>query len=335
MIHLLNLLQYCRAAPLIVTNKSPSPGFHFVLRSPGRSNVTYFIDLRADSAGGNPVAAFDDIVIQTAAEPNSNPTGSLEPALLQAIPGRDVLLGTHGFHVNRANGMADLSHWNEWLQLGDNGFFVGVLWPGDSGWLPFFDYPLEGNEAIKSGNLLAEYLAAKVGGANSLSFATHSLGARMVLQTIRSLSDSFNLTTLTMMAAAIDDSCLSNEYKDAAARMEKISVLASKCDDVLKWAFPKGNLASGIVTRGDPYWHGALGRYGVNPPDQPSNPWKSPILPDLWKFSHHCYINCEGNAVGPPEESGPFSPPALVVPPEGDSSAQSYKELATRSTMPI
>lgn len=279
--------------------------------------MTYFIDLRADSAGGNPVVSVDGIVIRTDTEQNPNPSRSLEPALLQAIQGRDVLLGTHGFHVNRANGIANLSHWAEWLVLGPNGFFVGVLWPGDSRWIPFLDYPLEGNEAIKSGNLLAEYLANKFTCANSLSFASHSLGARMVLQTIRNLSNSIKLNTLTTMAAAIDDTCLSNEYSDASAQMAKISVLASECDDVLKWAFPEGNLAAGIVTRGDPYWHGALGRYGPNPPDQPANLWKSPILPNSWNFGHHSYINCDPPAGNPPTESGPFYPPALAVPPEG------------------
>jgi hypothetical protein len=279
--------------------------------------MTYFIDLRADSAGGNPVASVDDIVIRTDAQPNPNPTTPLGPALREAIQGRDVLLATHGFHVNRNNGIGNLSHWNEWIQLGGNGFFVGVLWPGDSRWIPFLDYPFEGDEATQSGRLLAEYLDANFAGANSLSFASHSLGARTVLETIRSLSKSIKVNTVTMMAGAIDDDCLSDEYADAAAAIRKISVLASDCDDVLKWAFPVGNPVAGIVTRGDPYWHGALGRYGPNPPDQPSNLNKTPILPDTWKYGHHSYINCYGAITGPPAESGPFGPLPLVVPPKG------------------
>lgn len=281
--------------------------------------MPYFIDLRADSGGGNPVAGVSDIVVRTDAQPNPSPSNSLEPSLVQAIQGRDVLLGTHGFHVNRADGISNLSHWSEWLRLGANGFFVGILWPGDARWIPYIDYPIEGNEAIKSGHLLADYLVAKFGGANSLSFASHSLGARVVLETIRNLSDSIKLNTVTMMAAAVDDNCLSNEYRDAAARMEKISVLASGCDDVLKWAFPVGNPVAGIVTRGDPYWHGALGRFGPNPPDQPLNLSKTPVLPDSWDFGHHSYINCSGPTVGAPAESGTFFPPALVVPTQGTS----------------
>ncbi|MHB8214869.1 MAG: alpha/beta hydrolase [Candidatus Sulfotelmatobacter sp.] len=278
------------------------------------AEMTYFIDVRADSAGGNPVGDVDGVVIRADAEPNPNPSRPLDAELVQAVQGRDVLLGTHGFHVNRANGISDLSHWHEWLQLGDNGFFVGVLWPGDSRWVPYIDYPVEGDEAIKSGRILADYLISKFAGVNSLSFASHSLGVRTMLEAIRNLGQSFKLNTLSVMAGAIDDTCLVNEYQDAAMQMQKISVLASTCDDVLKWAFPEGNLLSGILTRGDPYWHGALGRYGPNPASQPANLWQTPILPDLWDFGHGSYINCTG-AAGAPGESGPFPPPVVVPPP--------------------
>lgn len=279
--------------------------------------MTYFIDLRADSAGGNPVSGIESVVVRTDAQPNPNPSRPFVPELIQAIQGRDVLLGTHGFNVNRANGISNLSHWTEWLNLGSNGFFAGVLWPGDSSWLPVLDYPLEGNEAIKSGELLAAYLDANFCGANSLSFVSHSLGARVVLQTVRNLSGNTRINTITLMAAAVDDTCLVDEYRDAASRMNKVSVLASGCDEVLKWAFPIGNPMAGIVTRGHPYWHGALGRFGPNPPDQPISLWKTPNLPDCWEFGHHSYINCQGPVSGPPAESGPFLPPALAVPPQG------------------
>src|SRR4030088_1575449 len=178
--------------------------------------VTYFIDLRADSAGGNPVADSSGVVIRTDTQPDPNPSRPLDAELATAVQGRDVLLGTHGFHVNRAKGISYLSRWNEWLQLGANGFFVGVLWPGDSRWLPFIDYPLEGDEAIKSGRVLADYLARKFAGANSLSFASHSLGARTMLEAIRSLKQAFKYQPLPPMAAAMDVACLMGEYQDAA-----------------------------------------------------------------------------------------------------------------------
>jgi hypothetical protein len=160
-------------------------------------------------------------------------------------------------------------------------------------------------------------LSANFRGANSLSFSSHSLGARMVLETIRNIPSSFKLNAVAMMAAAIDDTCLNGEYKDAAARVGRISVLASSCDEVLKWAFPVANPISGILTRGDPYWHGALGRFGPNPPDQPSSLSRTPILPDSWDFGHHSYINCMGAVVGPSAEASAFLPLPLYVPPKG------------------
>ena len=171
--------------------------------------MTYFIDLRADSVGGNPVASTDDVVVRTEGQQNPNPSTPLAPELVRSIQGRDVLLGTHGFHVNRADGIGNLSHWAKWVQPGLNGLFVGVLWPGDSRWVPFLDYPVEGNEAIKSGQLLAAYLGANFAGAASVSFASHSLGARVVLETIRRLPSSIRVSALMLMAAAIDDNCIS------------------------------------------------------------------------------------------------------------------------------
>jgi len=98
--------------------------------------------------------------------------------------------------------------------------------------------------------------------------------------------------------------------------MARISVLASHCDEVLELAFPAGNPLAGIITRGHPYWHGALGRYGPNPEDQPTLLDKTPTLPDSWKFGHGSYISTSTPAAGE-AQSGPFYPPPLVVPPQG------------------
>jgi len=292
--------------------------------------MTYFIDLRAQKSGGDPVSSVDDVFVRTDEQLTPSSPAALAPDLIAAIQGKDVLLGTHGFNVDRSGGMTNLSHWADWLQLGANGIFVAVLWPGDSSGIHGVDYPVEGNEAIKSGQLLAGYLKKNFTGANSLSFASHSLGARVVLQTIQDLSHSLTLKTVTLMAGAIDDTCLSGEYKDAATQMCRISVLASHKDAVLKWAFPAGNFFAGIVSRGDPYWHGALGREGPNPPNQPSNICQTPILPDSWNFGHHSYINYQTPEAGQ-ELAKPVALPVVVPGAEADpipTDADSQQALA-------
>ena len=201
-------------------------------------------------------------------------------------------------------------------------------------WVPFIDYPVEGDEAIRSGRILADYLHRNFAGVNTLSFASHSLGVRVTLETIRNLDPSFAVRALTVMAPAIDDTTLVKEYQDAAQKVGKISVLASSRDEVLKWAFPGGNLLSGIVTRGEPYWHGALGRNGPYPPNQPANLWQTPNVPESWVFGHHSYINCDGAVTGPPRESGPFALPQ-VVPPQGTPPPANVTNPGSRPGLPV
>jgi hypothetical protein len=93
-------------------------------------------------------------------------------------------------------------------------------------------------------------------------------GARSVLETIRGLNTKPRRAIL--MAGAIDDTCLAMEYAEAAATVDKICVVASVSDDVLKWAFPPGNIDGEIVMHGHPYDRTALGRSGPFRP-LPSN----------------------------------------------------------------
>jgi esterase/lipase superfamily enzyme len=48
------------------------------------------------------------------------------------VRGQHVLLATHGYNVDRADGLASLSNWAGLLQLPPAAVFVGLLWPGDS-----------------------------------------------------------------------------------------------------------------------------------------------------------------------------------------------------------
>lgn len=248
--------------------------------------MTWFLDLRAQSTGGGPAADVGVRKDGVVCDPN---------LLIQALRGQDVLLATHGFNVNRADGMTKLAAWESVLRLGTSALFVGVLWPGDSSWLPVLDYPMEGNEAISSGRLLAPFLDKNFGNAASISLASHSLGARVVLETIRQLK-TINPRKLTLMAGAINDDCLTDEYQDAAAKVGEISVLASSEDYVLEFAFPVGNPVSGIITQGHPYWHGALGREGPTPQGKVRAGWH---ITDDWNFGHGDYVGGQPPAMKP------------------------------------
>jgi Alpha/beta hydrolase of unknown function (DUF900) len=239
--------------------------------------MTWFLDLRADGAGGNPAR-------EVTVRQDTDILFNLD-AFLEKVRGRDVLLGTHGFNVNRHDGIRSLTAWSDLLQLGDSALFIGVLWPGDSRWAPVVDYPFEGGEARDSGRLLAPFLDNYFSEAASLSFASHSLGARMVLETIRRMSR--RVRRLTLMAGAIEDNCLVREYRDVPARVDEISVLASRGDDVLKLAFPIGNILGGIIYRGHPYWHGALGHDGPEARSPVRAGWQ---IPHNWAYGHGNYL---------------------------------------------
>ena len=270
--------------------------------------MTLFLNLRASSVGG---ILASDVKLCRDADPTP-----LNPVVLEnAARGRDVLLVAHGFNVPQADGINRLSWWEQRLQPSASALFVGILWPGDSSWIRAIDYPLEGNEAIGSGKMLAPYIDRHLASAVSVSFASHSLGARVVLETIKQVQRP--VRDLVMMAGAIDSTCLADEYRQAAAKVTgEISLLASEGDHVLKYAFPAGNFLAGIVTRGSPYWHAALGLDGPETPYPATlqGPWEIPIG---WAYDHGDYF---GNAapvgpqIAPPVDVPPPPPPPPPIP---------------------
>ena len=266
--------------------------------------MTLFLDLRIQPVGGglaNSVSTNQGTSI-------GDYTGIRLNDLLDVVQGRHLLIAAHGFNVNRADGIAHLSNWNRLLQLPQPGSaFLGLLWPGDSVWAHGLDYPDEPKIADEAGILAAKFINTNFQQAASISFASHSLGARVVLATIAHLS--LPVRRVTLMAPAIDDNCLATEFQAAAGNIGTISVLASKKDIVLSACFPLGNLFAGIIAAGHPWWHAALGHCG------PITPWpanfQAPFeIPDEWKFEHSNYLQIDD-----PE------PPAwrlpVDVPPQG------------------
>lgn len=266
-----------------------------------------FLDVRLDPVGGN----LSTCVAVNQGTDISNYQGLDLNQLLQDVRGQHVLIGVHGYNVNRADGIAHLSNWEGLLQLPVPSIFVGLLWPGDSIWGHGLDYPEEPKIANEAGAVVGPFLDANFANAASISFASHSLGARVVLATISNMKLRVRRTIL--MAGAIDDNCLVTEFQDAAAKIDKISALASKKDEVLSALFPLGNLIGGIIAEGHPWWHSALGHCGPSNP-KPGN-FQSPFeITSNWDYGHHNYLQID-----------PSPPPAPVltlpadIPPEGAS----------------
>ena len=263
--------------------------------------MTWFLNLRQYGTGGG---VADQVTVM---DDSGKRYPGVPAEFLNDIRGRDVLLATHGFAVSQKAGLQELTDWEGVLDLGPNGAFVGVLWPGDSCWLPFLHYPEEYNEADASGDLLAPFLEANFTSAVSISFSSHSLGARMVLQAVSGLQ-AIHPRRVMLMAGAIDADCLTTEYAKAAQAIGDISVLASREDWVLEFSFPVGNPVATLITPGHPYYKSALGREGPAPttPAQVTSPWQ---LPDSWNYGHLDYLGADGPAYRKPVDVPPPEPP--------------------------
>jgi alpha/beta hydrolase family protein DUF900 len=248
----------------------------------------WFLSTRVQAIGG---PAKSVSVLDAAGDQVSQ--GSLSE--LQAeIEGRDVFFATHGFEVDQPTGVKELGAWLDNLQIG-NAVKIGILWPGDAALKLFVDYIVEGREAIQSGNFLADFLNNNFAGAVSVSFASHSLGARVVLQTVSGLASGINVRRVLLMAGAIDNTCLVNEYASAASKVQELSLLASLGDDVLSFAFPLGNPIMGILDRGHPYYRAAIGHRGPAQPFPASPPLQASWqIPPEWGYGHHDYLQDGG-----------------------------------------
>ena len=275
--------------------------------------MTAFLDVRYQPVGGglatqvnlNQTTDAGDYVSLSAEE------------FANRIGGCNVLVAAHGFNVNRADGIESLSRWGNAVEAhfsaAEPFAFVGLLWPGDSIWAHGLDYPEEPKIADQAGALIGPFVDANFQDAASVSFASHSLGARVVLATISNMTT--KVRRLTLMAGAIDDNCLSKEFADAAANIGVISVLASKKDTVLSQLFPIGNFIAGIIDEGHPWWRAAIGHRGPTR-KRPQNFLAPYQLPDCWDFNHGDYLQLSADPA--PAIAPPFAvPPGCVPPPAG------------------
>lgn len=209
------------------------------------------------------------------------------------VSGRNVLFGVHGFNVSRDEGIRSLGRLEPHLGLTSSDVFIGVLWPGDS-WLPVVNYPFEGGDAMDCGQRLAECCRRDLASAQSFSFFSHSLGARLVLEAVKALDRPARSVCLT--AAAINRDCLTDAYARAAENADVIATLASRRDLVLKVAFQIGDPIADLLHDDHRAFQQALGYAGPpSPPPSGVSPWQ---IPDGDDYGHGDYL--------PP--SGPTAP---------------------------
>lgn len=220
-----------------------------------------------------------------------------EQQFIARIANRDVLFAVHGFNVSFKQGACSLGRLETALDLPTSCQFIAVLWPGDS-WLPVVNYPFEGATSIDCGRRLASFCNRQLTGAASVSFVTHSLGARLALEATSKLDRKVRSMCLT--AGAINDDCLTAEYANAFANSSVVSVLASHRDLVLKLAFPIGDPIADILHLDHKPFEPALG-YGGPPQSIGATvpPWQ---IADTSGFNHGDYL--------PPSDPGaPFPDP--------------------------
>jgi pimeloyl-ACP methyl ester carboxylesterase len=259
--------------------------------------MSVFLSTRALSGGGD---VAPQVSVCTANVAGSAPM-TLD-ALKGFIHGKDVLIATHGFNVNQADGIACLSEWEPLLMLPATAVFVGLLWPGDSDSVYALSYPVEPVNAMAAGTMVGQFVDANFAEAASVSFVSHSLGARVVLQAVTTMNR--QVRRLILMAGAISDDCLTNEFASVPGKVDSISLLTSLEDTILEWAFPVGDFVAQIVGKDHPWWESALGRYG--PKTAPAHFQPPGAIPDPWNFGHLNYLQTDPPAHAPiPSQPAP------------------------------
>jgi Alpha/beta hydrolase of unknown function (DUF900) len=243
--------------------------------------------------------------------------GAVVPARLTlATPTLDVLqrapyvvFMVHGFNVDRATGTAELRALSRLLPCVGPGAAVAVLWPGDCSVGPL-SYPFETNKADDSSVELAKFIGDQLPQRPRIAFIAHSLGSRMVMQTVNQLRImSVPVDQVCLMAGAIDGDSLASmaEYRSASTYASRIAALSSVSDRVLKFAYPAGNLLSAFI-----HWtrttNAALGYQGPRAAAPPNGDIPrqvcSIVIPQSAGVDHGDYL---------PNASGPADPRQLAA----------------------
>ncbi|GJQ57582.1 MAG: alpha/beta hydrolase [Candidatus Scalindua sp. AMX11] len=176
----------------------------------------------------------------------------------------------HGFKVNKQAGRNSLSRLAKILANKGNAV-VFVLWPGDSPIGPFSYSFTEGYQADDTAVQLARFIENHIGNVNPVNFIAHSLGCRVTLETINILykmaegdQDIYPVNQICLLAAAVDDYSLSvpEKYKISAERTQRVVVLHSVKDKILRRYYPLGDLLQAFIFFWKESFGFALGYHG-------------------------------------------------------------------------
>lgn len=257
--------------------------------------MTLFLNFRTRSVAGDVLA--DPYLLEGDGLADRPALRSLEWLTVPArFAGRHVVFATHGFNVSYVAGVHALAELERALQLDSRFVVVGVLWPGDW-WIPVVNYPAEASDAVRCGQRLARFVDDWLAGASAVSFVSHSLGARLVLEAAQGIRR--RARQVCVMAAAADDDCLFGpQYAAACRNADRVTVLASRKDVVLKIAYPVGDFVSDVLLRDDDSpWRAALGYHGPRPM-QPVAGVVPAQIPDAQGYNHGDYLPPLGAAPG-------------------------------------
>jgi hypothetical protein len=188
---------------------------------------------------------------------------------------KHVCFMVHGFNVDRDHGYVGLGVMAQALaglgplDLAARGVDVVIptLWAGDS-YLPV-NYPFLLPDVRATAANFASFIWSAATQMSRVSFVSHSLGARVVLETIRQTVAGRNryptpqFVNAILTAAAVSDDILdSPDYADAVDALRAIVVVSARSDEVLSDDFGLGNAVEQALWADDAGADDALGRFG-------------------------------------------------------------------------
>jgi hypothetical protein len=275
------------------------------------------------------------------------------------LEGKRVCFLVHGFNVNRDFGYTGLGAVSQEmtphcgalsmvappadLDVSGIDILVPVLWAGD--WYLPINYPFLLPDIRLTGRYFAELILSPSINPASVSFITHSMGARVVLETVQQTMAMAGIRktpifdTCLFTAPAVSDQVFDDpDYAQAVAAVRRFVVVSSPADTTLSGAFVWGNgveqalwprdpgadIALGLTgprlhknsaALGKTQWYEIPATIGQNHSDylpRPLAPPPPPVLPNGW-FEKSINIGRLAKAVLERRTPPPPCPPASPV----------------------